>query len=345
MEGTIGNPNNRNTLQRKIIAGIISIGLLGGLFVNGFQQLRQISTQGSTHDFQTGIGPDIDPPSEPMNLDDLSLLQKELTNLLDGDVQMATINGEGIEPSVVVYLPPGIDPGIFQWGENMATHPDPNSLADRLVRTGALVFAESSSYGVNYSEALEAARQNGGRVNFPTKSGREVAIYADHEHVSVSPALEDTHAVFWASKTPDDVLQLGLYSRGQDGALYDADFVAKDFFRAAVDWYGLENIRAVDAAWSEESSNTRTVNETLAEIHTQGLLTEDLHLITAVKNTFTYRMAAQLGYTEIIVMNISYDPDRPGQILNMNLRFTRPAKPENESSVLPGFLELPSELF
>lgn len=78
MEGTIRNPNNRNNLQRRITAGIISIGLLVGLFANGFQQLRHISTQGSTHDSQTGIGPDIDTPSEPMNLDDLLLLQNEL---------------------------------------------------------------------------------------------------------------------------------------------------------------------------------------------------------------------------------------------------------------------------
>ncbi|HRN86611.1 MAG TPA: hypothetical protein PK863_04750 [Candidatus Dojkabacteria bacterium] len=219
-----------------------------------------------------------------------------------------------------------------------------NPLLDELLKNGAIILStHDTNYGVDYRAAFQAALSQGSAINYPTRSGKEVtvAISDGGNHIEVTDALAETNALFWASLTPDGVLQLGLYSRDDDGNTLHNDLFANDFFLSTANWFGLENIQAVDGAWSELSSNTRSVNNRIEEIILNGIQTEEVPLVDAIRHTFTAKMAAKLGFTEVIIINTTPDPNNPGKYLNMNVRFKRPSNPTSlNSDSLPYYSEL-----
>lgn len=313
------------------------IAIIGtAILIIGFALATTISNVRNTFsntsgNFRNGLGDDLPIKPRVADLNDtntIDALEKAL-NLYRGttDIYLDTKSVEGLEPYAEIVLPEGIDPGPLQWGEVMPDGITSNPLLDELLETGSIMLANNPKFGVDYRSAFEAARTQGGLTQFPTKSGKQITVTVNDEHISVTDAMAETKAQFWGSITPDGVLELGLYARGDDGNRYHDDLFASEFFLSTVDWFGLENIAAVDGAWSPLSTNIETVNKSLEQIYREGIITEEPALVVSIRKTFTAKMAARIGFTEIVIKDVTPDPNNPGKYLNMNVRFRRPSNP------------------
>lgn len=239
-----------------------------------------------------------------------------LKNLLGGDVQMATINGEGIEPSVIVYLPPGIDPGIFQWGEIMPDSTTDNPLLDSLIQRGVIQLADSPNFGINYHDLFEKAlNETGGSGRFvmSTKSGAEIQVTVDSSYVQVKPNNDSSAIQFWANMNTEGILEFGLYSRSADGTHYSDDFIAHEFYEASVTYFGQDNILGIRGSWSPSSINTKQVNEAIAK---------GMHLEQAVKQTWSYNQALRAGFPHVTIRYTERNAGNPYSYDKIDVLFT-----------------------
>ena len=330
--GPEGNNGGGNSLKPVLLAlTVIVIGL--SVFVSNLRSTFKSSPVTT----RNGLGDDIPIQPRVENLYDINTLDtlEGALNLFRGttDINLETKSVEGFEPYAEIVLPEGIDPGPLQWGEVMPESITANPLLDQLLGNGSIMLANNPNFGVDYSSAFQAAKLHGSALNYPTKSGKAVTVSVTEAEgaidINVTDALAETQAHFWVSKSKEGILRFGLYSRGEDGNTYHNDFYAEDFFLSSASWIGLENIQGVDAAWSPLSSNMKKVNDMMEKIILNGIQTEEVPMVVAIRNTFTARMAAKLGFTEVIIHDATPDPNNLGKYLNMNISFRRPSDTSN----------------